>query len=53
MIVTGTTAVISEFVNSLIVSLKTGIRKSETLRINLLFVNENIKICTSHMKAIL
>jgi len=40
------TAAILEFVNSLIVSLKSGIRKTETLRINLLFVNENIKIYT-------
>jgi len=44
--VTGTAAVISEFVNSLIVSIKTGIRRSETLRISLLFINENIKIHT-------
>jgi len=42
--VTVTTAVIPEFFSSLIFPLKTGIRKIETWRINLLFVNENIKI---------
>jgi hypothetical protein len=45
-VVTVTTTVISEFVYSFIVSLKTGITKIKTMRINLFSGAENNKICT-------